>query len=447
MFPTWFVDYVHRSPFFDRYVLPYTLQWRIRRRTARFLNLIKNINQRNLAHKIVPEAGQFSKVLLINFLGGLGDGLYVNGLIRYFVTSGLKVSIASPKKINNIFRTTLSEEAIYDIFSPAARKRMYLKEWDAVIDLSYCVLPRYDIRAEILSSVSGPIIALDPQIRSNPHVCSEYLDISDCGHIGKRWACVANRIIGRNIRCIRPFVGIPPRKTKEPYVYVNTIGSESHKTLTQEQIGWIAEFFDSRKIKAYFYCPQNANLKTTEYVKRVQPSSFADACGWVGAAKAIVTPDTSIVHVATAYEVPQLTFFARNKLGGFGTSALEEFHPISTSVNVLPKKKNLLSKEIVPISAMEKKEMETALSSLMKKISNPKASETVTYINADIEAIESAMGGVNSFNINRLRVVLFPNFVPNSSSFSYLFFLKTLAFLSPHQVVGNEPSFQKGGSL
>ena len=366
--PDWFVSYAHRNYLFDQYILPYTIAWRIRRRTFRFLKSLQVRGFSSLADKEVPDAGKISSVLLIYFTGGLGDALYMNGLIHYLVTSGLKVSVVAPKNVHKIFRTTLSERAIYDLFDSSTRESLYSREWDVVVDLSYFVFPRYDVRVEILTHVKTPVIGIDPQIRANPFACSEYLDISSCKHIGERWARVANRITGRSVCCLPPFVGIPARKTAERYIYVNTIGSALHRTLTQKQINWIADFFNKHKIKAYFYCAPDCTVRSTDYVSPVRPCSFADACSWIGAASGVVSPDTSIVHVATAYGVPQLAIFARNSYSGFGVTMLEEFHPLTSSINLIPRKKNVFSKEIVPISAIGKDELDEALQALMTLI-------------------------------------------------------------------------------
>ena len=318
---------------------------------------------------MVPVSGDISEVLLVNFLAGLGDGLYVNGLLHYLTSCGVKVQIATLPKLKVIHQTVLSEENIHNVLDSETRSQLASHNWDVVLDLSGSVWSKWDARVDLLMKLKSPVIGIDKLIRNNHLACSEYIDVTNCAHIGSRWAKLANRITGQDITLIPPYVGLHPQKREERYIYVNTAGSCHHRTLSSEQIGWISEVLNKERILGLFYAPQNIQIKESAFVKRISPFSFAEACRLVGGAIGVITPDTSIAHVASAYERPQLTFFPGNTWDFLGFPTSEEFTPLGKYIIVKPKRKPRLAKEIVPISAITKEELGTALQEFFAMLS------------------------------------------------------------------------------
>ena len=281
------ISCVQRIAWFDRYVTPLTWKWRLTRRTRAFLATMQEGKRPHWGR--VPPAGAISNVFLLDYSPGFGDTLYINGLVRYLVTSGVRVHVATFPKLKSVFKTTLSDTAVHDITDEVHMECLARKSWDMVLDCSYVVLRGWPSRVRFLKETTSPVLATDLTIGENSAVCSDWVDLTGCIHIGDRWAKVAERLTGHAVKRISPYVGLEPKRLTEPYVYVNTVGTRQSRTLSQEQVNWVTEFLDQNKMKTFVYALGNQTVLETPYVKRVVPTSFAEACRWIGGAAGVIT--------------------------------------------------------------------------------------------------------------------------------------------------------------
>lgn len=358
----WIVHFIQNNRLLDCIVTPYTWRRRFQYASRVFLRKMERIRGDKALASPIPQAREIVNVLLFCCWPGFGDALYVNGLSKYLLsTSRIKVHIVASPKLKSIFRTTLPEDAFFDISNEMECKRVARCAWDVVVDLTYHVLRDMQGRVQFLGETNSPVLGTDPFIRQRWDICSEWVDISKCVHIGDRMSKVAERLVGHQVKRIIPYAGFPRLKGRGQYVYVNCVGTRQSRSLSQSQIDWIADFFTQKHITAYFYLNKYQALKESEYVSVVKPESFSRACQWIGGATGVLSPDTSSVHVASAYGIPQLCFFAGNVFDGFGYPMEEVWGPLSVSEVLKPSRTPFFSKGVVPVSEITQEEITEAL--------------------------------------------------------------------------------------
>lgn len=360
------VSCVQRISWFDCYVTPYTWKWRLERRTKLFLAAMSGGKRPHW--EPVPPGGVISNVFLLDYSPGFGDTLYINGLVRYFVTSGIRVHVATFPKLQSIFKTTLPESAVHDITDVSKLESLARKSWDVVVDCPYVVLRSWVSRVRFLKAAKSPVLATDVRIGPNPTICSDWVDLTRCVHIGDRWAKVAERLTGHSVKRITSYVGLEPKKVPYPYVYVNAVGTRKSRTLSQEQIDRITGFLNQNNMQAFVYALGNQTVRETQLVKRVHPTSFAEACRWIAGSAGVITPDTAVVHAGSAYGKPQLAFFAGNFIECFGCPVEKAFAPLGDYEILTPARRLRFSREVVPVSEIGKKALDEALERFLQKI-------------------------------------------------------------------------------
>lgn len=152
----------------------------------------------------------------------------------------------------------------------------------------------------------------------------------------KRNALIFNKILNPDVEIdnIPPFYPVPQTslvadhflsnfdKNKD-LVYVNTVGGDKYRTLSQEQVEAIASIFNEKRqsIGIFF---SNFQVKETDHVKRLSKMQFDDLTKIVQQSKAIISTDTSIVHLGSALNIPVLGFYCGNNRDYWPKHAMQD---------------------------------------------------------------------------------------------------------------------------
>lgn len=79
-------------------------------------------------------------------------------------------------------------------------------------------------------------------------------------------------------------------------MYVNAVGTREDRALSQEQIDWGTQFYQSKQNENVFVVLDQQTVRETPYVKPESPSSFAEACRWIAGSASVITLDSAVVH-------------------------------------------------------------------------------------------------------------------------------------------------------
>lgn len=303
------------------------------------------------------------RLLVIDAFPGFGNAVYTNGLLSALVRDGLEVSVAAREKMLSVFRTNDALEAIYALESESDRQACLAENFDMVVDLDYNHTHTFPLRMPWLKALRA-FAATCSEYGRELNVFHDFIDISRFAHVGERLGLVRAYVLGReNVEPIRPVFDVPEHAPLESKaVYVNTLASQDDRCLSAEQIAQLAAWFrKEQRICGLFYVSDDVKLEEGPWVKRIRPDSFASAASVLKQTVAVITPDTSMVHVAAAFEKPVLALFCGKERDYFPAYAMSETWTPRSEKAMVVKPDESLPGKVVPVSAISPSALEDGL--------------------------------------------------------------------------------------
>lgn len=306
---------------------------------------------------------RIKRLLVIDAFPGFGDAVYTNGLLSALVRDGLEVSVTAREKMLSVFRTNDALEAIYALESESDRQACLAENFDMVVDLDYNHTHTFPLRMPWLKALRA-FAATCSEYDRELNVFHDFIDISRFAHVGERLGLVRAYVLGReNVEPIRPVFDVPEHAPLESKaVYVNTLASQDDRCLSAEQIAQLAAWFrKEQRICGLFYVSDDVKLEEGPWVKRIRPDSFASAASVLKQTVAVITPDTSMVHVAAAFEKPVLALFCGKERDYFPAYAMSETWTPRSEKAMVVKPDESLPGKVVPVSAISPSALEDGL--------------------------------------------------------------------------------------
>ena len=276
---------------------------------------------------------------------------------------GLEVSVAAREKMLSVFRTNDALEAIYALESESDRQACLAENFDMVVDLDYNHTHTFPLRMPWLKALRA-FAATCSEYGRELNVFHDFIDISRYAHVGERLGLVRAYVLGRgDVEPIRPVFDVPEHAPLESKaVYVNTLASQDDRCLSAEQIAQLAAWFrKEQRICGLFYVSDDVKLEEGPWVKRIRPDSFASAASVLKQTVAVITPDTSMVHVAAAFEKPVLALFCGKERDYFPAYAMSETWAPRSEKAMVVKPDESLPGKVVPVSAISPSALEDGL--------------------------------------------------------------------------------------
>ena len=306
---------------------------------------------------------RIKRLLVIDAFPGFGDAVYTNGLLSALVRDGLEVSVTAREKMLSVFRTNDALEAIYALESESDRQACLAENFDMVVDLDYNHTHTFPLRMPWLKALRS-FAATCSEYGRELNVFHDFIDISRFAHVGERLGLVRAYVLGReNVEPIRPVFDVPEHAPLESKaVYVNTLASQDDRCLSAEQIAQLAAWFrKEQRICGLFYVSDDVKLEEGPWVKRIRPDSFASAASVLKQTVAVITPDTSMVHVAAAFEKPVLALFCGKERDYYPAYAMSETWTPRSEKAMVVKPDESLPGKVVPVSAISPSALEDGL--------------------------------------------------------------------------------------
>lgn len=308
-----------------------------------------------------PERVQ--RLLVIDAFPGFGDAVYTNGLLSALARDGLEVSVAAREKMLSVFRTNGALKATYSLESEADREACLAESFDMVVDLDYNHTHTFPLRMPWLKALRA-CTATCSEYGRELNVFHDFIDISRFAHVGERLGLVRAYVLGsEDVEPIRPVFDVPEHAPLEfRAVYVNTLASQDDRCLSADQIAQLAAWFrKERKLCGLFYVSDDVELEEDAWVRRIRPDSFGEAASLLKETVAVITPDTSMVHVAAAFEKPVLALFCGKERDYFPAYAMSETWAPRSEKAMVVKPDESLPGKVVPVSAISSSALEDGL--------------------------------------------------------------------------------------
>ena len=141
-------------------------------------------------------------------------------------------------------------------------------------------------------------------------------------------------------------------KSGRPRIYVNTVGSESDRCWTEAQVRAICRVFEEDpRFDVWVYSPHE--FEETSTVRRAATRSFEEAAQLAATCSAIISPDTSVVHLGSTFRIPVLAFYAGNEKDYFGYPIYRVFAPLSEGSRMISLTSEAATAGVIPLSVME----------------------------------------------------------------------------------------------
>ena len=297
-------------------------------------------------------------LLLLHFQGGWGDFLYVSGLVKTLLSKGITVTVGtSPKLIPRITQLPFSLN-VFDATSPTPPS--LTTNFDCILDVDW-VAKRSHPLVTVKRLNCWSITCSD--VLSKLNLFDQYIDFSTQAHMSKRYALVVEKLTGQPCPPVTPFIFLDPadlsRAAKfltnchiapKNFIYLNTLGFDEDRKFSKNQIYTIVKTLLDLNFSIIYHSPDfDPRPAFAKYEKQLFPLpkvSFFELSALVSQAKAIITPDTSIVHLASALGIPVMAVFCKNDFDYTGKYYLSEvWSPLSSKSKIIdqsPSRKNKL---------------------------------------------------------------------------------------------------------
>ena len=335
----------------------------VRERSA-FVRALKRLNKARLhagrrwkaksAKRAVPEETAVSngRVLVVEAFRGLGDSFYVHGLLRELSEQGKHVTLVTHPDTMRFYKESPYAESVHSIADGAGS---FIREpYEAAIDLNNVALQYWKSRREIFARVRSVRRLSCSTYTRGTALFNEYVPFADQTHMSERLgACLTAILQSPKSLRVAPF--FPARnavKSGRPRIYVNTVGSESDRCWARDQVRAICRVFEADpRFDVWVYSPHE--FEETPTVHRAATRSFEEAAQLAATSAAIISPDTSVVHLGSAFRIPVLAFYAGNEKDYFGYPIYRVFAPLSEGSQMISLTSETSPIGVIPLSAME----------------------------------------------------------------------------------------------
>lgn len=288
-------------------------------------------------------------VLFISPALGIGDSLYIIGMASLLKRRGVVSSIACLKQHCRRYRNSGFFRDVYDIEkNPPSDIKV-----SVVVDLEYRDAKNWRIRFNFMKDIQSYIFTTAPLCR-NLSFYDDYIDYSRFGHYSRRLGEVCRKILKSEEEfTVFPLLVLDESSEKEAereinelipseedlkFVYLNSRAGDFDRWFSKEQtIAILEKILSQDGIHVFLQAPENESeyliSNRVSFLPKMSFEAFGaflKKCCWV------VTPDTSVTHVAACFDIPCLTFFPPNDRDFFKNyGAWEAWGTLSTISNTV----------------------------------------------------------------------------------------------------------------
>ncbi len=321
-----------------------------------FIDLIRKLNRDRLIAKKarhyskddIPSRRNFplpqkvQKVLILHFQPGWGDFLYLSGLVESLTNNGFQITLATPPNLVSRLQHISPDVKVWDATNPPPEHNL---DFDCIVDIDWVV--GKDHCLTMVKSIKCRAITCSI-VLSKLNLYDQYIDFSQTAHMSDRYAMIVSALTRKKSPPVLPHISftkdelsnadsyLTSKSIKEKhFIYLNTEGSDDDRKFSKGQIFDIVQTTLKLQIPIVYYCPKyDIRQEFSESASWLFPlphGSFFEAAAIISRAAAIITPDTSIVHLASAFNIPVMAVFCEGDYDYFGKYHLSEvWSPRST---------------------------------------------------------------------------------------------------------------------
>lgn len=309
---------------------------------------------------------QIKSLLIVDTLHCFGDSLYVNALIRRIRQDSpyLNITVLSEKVLFPIYEKR--ECCLFDYKSTEDVDAVKKHNFDLILDLDYKDDGAWNFRQDFYGKMHSVVVTLSQEV-CRAKIFTGFIALDDVTHFGQRmevaaqfvreavkgkWSVGGNKRIQFDMdgtRYLKPWFDMDWERVDycNNAIYINTQGQKKDRSFSDTQVqALIKQLERQKKFVGWFYVGNaKYSIRESEYVKLVHTETFSDAVIFAAGCRGIVTPDTSMVHVASAINKPLLAIYALGKLEyPSDRDHAEVWRPLGNNVLIYSEQAKTLSK-------------------------------------------------------------------------------------------------------
>ncbi|MBG3090545.1 glycosyltransferase family 9 protein [Proteus terrae subsp. cibarius] len=267
------------------------------------------------------------KVLFLRDDNKIGDMVVSTSILRQLKNNGYSVDIVSGNnnfcviEYSDLYNKNYTyEEKFFSIIKLALRLRK--ESYDLIIDMGELLPISYLLFIRIIDAKNAvgfnkkSIKVYNLNIDYNEyksHVIERYkkmLNVLNVPFDELKYEITIPYVVDDKIKSF--INNLPYKKT----VVINPFSASEKRDISKEQLLFIISYFKEYKVNIIFIGKQN-DLKSLQFENIVSNpiGSFISASAIIKYADLVITPDTSIVHVATTFDKPTLALYGNDYHG------------------------------------------------------------------------------------------------------------------------------------
>ncbi len=287
-------------------------------------------NDSLLRKKSQISSENYNRILVVIIGRGIGDALVMSGLMKILSDNGKKVSVVAEKRISHIFSTLPFIHNIH-LYSAPEKKRLYTQLYDQHYDLLIDIDDVDALSPQRVSLIKHSGVKHALGFNQFARVYDTTIKYDDkLSHISKRHNTVA-KLLNLNYDDYQYHYIIPEKYTTETLKFItphlrkklvvlNPFTTEKNRDLSAVQIEAMTHHFAQKDDTLLLIIGEQKKINTisgSDNILLLTLSSFSHAAFAVSIADLVISPDTSIVHLAKVYN-RRLICFYNNKISPAG---------------------------------------------------------------------------------------------------------------------------------
>lgn len=301
--------------------LSYIVQIKLWNRKRLLQKKIQNVLKADPIHRIKhSRPASVKRMLFIEVQAGWGDFFYFLGLIKALHNAGISVDIASLPETYERYKKLAF---VHNCYSIESSDEITQNCYDLVFDITYVDDKLWKIRQSLLKNLDCYTVTAS-KVTAHSKLFDDFLDLGQRKHWRDRIALIYDFIVRPVFPSegINPFYDFPPAtkvakdyiQTLDPntrYIYINTVARHKDRILSEKQITMLVDIFNQNKnFVGIFFTDQT--IQESDYVKILPQMSFGDFSHILKQCDAIISPDTSVIHLGSILNIPVFGIYCGN---------------------------------------------------------------------------------------------------------------------------------------
>lgn len=305
-----------------------------------------------ISNDIPPQNKSFPKdikrILFIVNKGGYGDAIYAAGLFKMLAEDGYTIQIAVVReKLSQFDRLDFVE--VFDMDNVDACHAVLEQNPDILIDLTWVGIKDWDSRKYLLTKAECYKVTTN-YICNKLNIFDGFIDYRAVAHMSERLALVRTFITGTDSAPILPYIQLSAEEESRAEAFINRIKKDNRRILyLNGKAGQTRNCMADIQVKAILdelleyrdiVVLLNGNLYqkfNSPRTEELPKTSFTGFCAILKRSDFIVSVDTSVVHVASAYNIPVIAMFSPNIRDYYSQYAMGDVWGPISDISILEK--------------------------------------------------------------------------------------------------------------